>query len=272
MKHWIKCAALLAACLASTSDATTPRGPAKGTLIIVGGGKIGPDILGKFIELAGGPDAPIVVIPTAGGAKDYPQDWPGLAVLKDAGARNITVLHTLSRKEANSTAFVAPLLKARAVFFPGGRQWRLVDSYAGTRVEREVKAVLARGGVVGGTSAGASIQASYLVRGAREGNKILMAPGYEKGFGLVDHVAVDQHNNTRGRVNDMATIIAKHPDLLGIGLDESTAIVVKGSGFDVLGSGHVHITVADKTGQPQRQPDLQAGQHLDFQKLAYAGR
>lgn len=270
MKCWSSLFALALACAAIGAQATTPHGPSQGTLVIAGGGKLGPKIVNRFIELAGGPDASIVVIPTAGGAKQYDQDWPGLAVLKDAGARNVTVLHTLSREEADSDAFVAPLLKAKGVFFPGGRQWRLVDSYLGTKTEREVKAVLTRGGVIGGTSAGASIQASYLVRGAREGNRILMAPGYEQGFGLVDHVAIDQHNDTRGRVGDMATIIARHPDLLGIGLDESTAIVVNHDGFDVIGRGHVHITEADAHGQPERKPDLQSGQHFDFRPLQYA--
>src|SRR5262249_53783546 len=146
-----------------------------------------------FFELAGGKDAPVVVIPTAGGQPTYAQDWTGLKVFKEYGATNLTVLHTTDRTVADSEEFVKPLTTARAVWFPGGRQWHLVDSYLNTRTEREVKRVLERDGVVGGSSAGASIQAEYLVRGAREGNKIMMAPGYEEGFGLLKGAAIDQH-------------------------------------------------------------------------------
>jgi cyanophycinase len=272
MMKLVRCMALAAMLLAPCRAlAVTPQGPAHGTLIIVGGGTLGQDILGRFIALAGGPDAPIVMIPTAQGEKAYPSNWKGLEVLKKAGARNVLLLHTDDRHEADSEAFTAPLRKARGVWFYGGRQWHLVDSYLGTRTQKEIEAVLARGGVVGGTSAGASIQGSYLVRGARSGNTIMMAPGYEQGFGLLQHAAVDQHVNTRGRVHDIAAVIAAHPDLLGIGLDENTAIQVGSKGFDVLGAGQAHITTADPAGAPAIRAELHAGQHFDFQPLPAKG-
>ena len=127
------------------------------------------------------------------------------------------------------------------MWFPGGRQWRLVDAYLGTRTQRELEAVLARGGVIGGTSAGATIQGSYLVRGAREGNTIMMAPGYEVGFGYLKNVAVDQHLLARKREKDMLQVVEKHPELLGIGIDEGTAIVVQGDQFEVIGASKVAI-------------------------------
>ena len=220
---------------------STVVGPERGTLIAAGGGSLGREITDRFLQLAGGPDAPIVVIPTAGGDTAYSSDWPGLEVLRRSGATNLIVLHTNDRRVANSDAFVAPLLTARGVWFPGGRQWRLVDSYLGTRTERELHALLARGGVIGGTSAGASIQASYLVRGAREGNHIMMAPGYERGFGFLRNVAVDQHVLPRARLADLPPVLARHPRLLGIGIDEGTAIVVQGDELEVIGRSKVFI-------------------------------
>lgn len=217
------------------------KGPEHGALVIVGGGKVGRDILDRFFQLAGGKDAPLVVIPTAGGAGPYPPGWKGLQMFRDYGATDITVLHTTDRAVSDSEAFVKPLTKARAVWFPGGRQWHLVDSYLHTRTEREIEGVLARGGVVGGTSAGASIQASYLVRGAREGNTIMMAPGYEEGFGLITGVAIDQHMLTRNRQDDLDQVVAKHPGLLGIGIDERTAIVVQGQQFEVIGKSKIAV-------------------------------
>jgi hypothetical protein len=104
--------------------------------------------------------------------------------------KNVTVLHPRDRTEADSEEFVAPLKKARAVLFNGGRQWRIVDAFAGTLTQREIEAVLERGGVIGGSSAGATIQGSYLVWGAREGNELMMAKGYEQGFGCLPGVVI----------------------------------------------------------------------------------
>jgi cyanophycinase len=237
-------AAIAAASLAIALAAQTRpvvKGPEHGTLVIVGGGKVVPAIAERFFELAGGKDAPVVVIPTAGGAETYPPDWSGLKGFKDFGATHLTILHTTDRAVADSEAFVKPLLTAKAVWFPGGRQWHLVDSYLHTRTQREIQAVLDRGGVVGGSSAGASIIADYLVRGAREGNRIMMAPGYEEGFGLMKGVAIDQHMLTRNRQDDLEAVVARHPELLGISIDESTAIVVHGQQFEVIGASKVAI-------------------------------
>ena len=181
-------------------------GPKEGSLVIVGGGQIGPEIIRRFVTLAGGKDAEVVVIPTA--AEDDPVDVKrvGERFTRAFGFKNVTVLHTRDRAEADSEGFVAPLKKARAVWFDGGRQWRMVDSYLGTRTQREIEAVLSRGGVIGGSSAGATIQGSYLVRGAREGNDILMAKGYEQGFGYLRGVAIDQHILPRNRAADLVQV------------------------------------------------------------------
>src|SRR5690606_37632628 len=181
----------------------------KGTLVVAGGGRLGPEIMNRFVELAGGANARIVVIPTAGEQDDFPADWGGAETLRTAGAREVTVLHTRDPRVADTEDFVAPLRHATGVWIPGGRQWRLADAYLGTRTLEELNALLARGGVIGGTSAGASIQASYMVRGAVEGNTIVMAPGHEEGFGFLRNAAVDQHLIARGREEDMLQEIGR---------------------------------------------------------------
>jgi cyanophycinase len=217
------------------------RGPSQGALVIVGGGAVGPAIAQKFLELAGGPQAPILVVPTADTADEIPAHFLEKMFLTKAGAKNLRLLHTRDRKVADTEEFAAAIRTARGVWFTGGRQWRLVDSYLHTRTHHEIVKLLERGGVVGGTSAGATIQGSYLVRGAREGNHIMMAPGYEEGLALLTHSAIDQHLIKRKRENDLVPVIEKHPSLLGIGLDESTAIVVRGQRFDVIGESKVAI-------------------------------
>jgi cyanophycinase len=254
------------------------KGPEHGALVIVGGGRVGPEILTRFFDLAGGRDAPLVVIPTANGAESYPPDWSGLKMFKDFGVTNITLLHTNDRSVADSEDFVKPITTARAVWFPGGRQWRLADSYLHTRTQREVERVLERGGVVGGSSAGASILASYMVRGARENNYVMMAQGYEEGFGLIKGVAIDQHMLTRNRQDDLEDVVAKHPDVLGIGIDESTAIIVRGQQFEITGASKVAIHDG-RIVQGERQQRngkkyffMGPGERYDLTKLARIGR
>lgn len=221
-------------------------GPRRGSLLVAGGGVLGPEITSRFIDLAGGKDAPILWVPTA----DTGEEAGKLSqtFLARAGCENLSVLHTRSREEADSEAFAARIRKAKGVWFAGGRQWRLVDSYLNTRTQKELFALLDRDGIIGGTSAGATIQGSYLVRGARENNTTMMAPGYEEGFGLLRSVAVDQHLIARGRENDMLQVIDAHPELLGIGIDEGTAIVVRGDHFEVIGRSKVAIY--DRAFQP----------------------
>jgi cyanophycinase len=248
-------AASLALATASPSAAQQMRaarptvGPAHGSLVIVGGNLHDPAIYKRFIDLAGGPDAKIVIIPTAGGAPSYDKHDPALTPWRDNGARNLVLLHTYDRKVADTDEFVAPLLDADGVFFLGGRQWRLVDAYAGTKTEAAIRGVLDRGGVIGGSSAGATICGSFLVRGDTKNNTIMMGD-HQVGFGYLKNVAIDQHVLRRNRQFDLIRVVEAHPELLGIGLDENTAIVVHGDMFEVMGASYAliyddHATVGD---------------------------
>lgn len=215
-------------------------GPARGSLVLVGGGLRDQTIIKRFFELAGGPDVPIVVIPTAGGRANYDQYWRGLRLFKEAGATHLTVLHTYDPRVADTDEFVKPITEARGVWFSGGRQWRLADSYLNTKVHEALRDLLGRGGVIGGTSAGATIQGSYLVRGDTKTNTIMMGD-HEQGLGFLRNVAVDQHILKRNRQFDLIEIIKAHPQLLGIGLDEDTAIVVQGDQVEVIGQHYIAI-------------------------------
>jgi cyanophycinase len=232
-------------------------GPAAGTLLVAGGGSMR-QIWPLFLELAGGPSAPIVVIPTANEAVEGEDRV--VQMLREIGATDVVQLHTRDRAEANREDFVAPLRRARAVWLEGGRQWRLVDAYLNTLTHRELTAVLARGGVVGGTSAGASIQASYLVRGSRQNNRIMMARGYEDGFGFLRDTAIDQHVDTRRRQDDLRPVLSRHGRLLGIALDEATALIVRGDLAEIVGVGRAQFLT-----KPDEPPAvLKAGARFDL--------
>ncbi len=226
--------------LVSTVSAQS-MGPQHGSLLIVGGGRMGKEIAQEFVDRAGGIDSAFVLVPGANAGEDWDEKYVAKSFLARMGAKNITVLHTRDRDVANTEEFVAPLRRAKGVWIDGGRQWRLADSYLGTRTHCELFCVLARGGVIGGSSAGATIQGSYLVRGAPEGNTIMMAKGHEIGFGFMSCTAIDQHVIARKRVNDLAEVLDTYPGLLGIGIDEGTAIVVTGRRFKVIGASQVVI-------------------------------
>ncbi len=238
-------------------------GPAKGTLVIQGGGSdAGTGIFETFINAAGGLGAKIVVVPTAGGNKNPDGSWKEykaeqvLARWKERGATNVHMLHTHDPKVANTEEFAKVLRDAKAVWFDGGRQWNIVDSYANTLTLKEFHAVLERGGVIGGSSAGATILGDYLVRGAVAGSEIVMTPEpeHEHGFAFLRKVAIDQHINTRNRWDDIIPVIKKYPHMLGIGLSEGTAIVVTGDRFTVIGKWKVAIHDNTRQYQPWEKP------------------
>ena len=255
--------ALTAVAARTAGDDPPEYGPPKGTLVVVGGGNLdGTGIIEKFIQLAGGPDASFVIVPTAGGNRSpdgsvrayKEEDVIGPWVKR--GIRNVRMLHTHDPKVADTDAFAAVLRTANGVWFNGGRQWNIVDSYMNTLTYREFHNVLARGGVVGGSSAGATIQGDYLVRGAIAGPQIMMTPEkeHERGFNFLRRTAIDQHINTRNRWDDLIPVIQKMPELLGLGLSEGTAIIVTGDRFEVMGTWKVAVHDNTRLYQPWEKP------------------
>ena len=255
---------LLAGPQARTAADDPPEyGPPRGTLVIVGGGTLeGTGILEKFIQLAGGPGASFVIVPTAGGNRNadgtvraYTEEAV-IAPWRKRGLTNVRMLHTHDPKVADTEAFAAVLRSANAVWFNGGRQWNIVDSYMDTLTYKEFHEVLARGGVIGGSSAGATIQGDYLVRGAVAGAQIMMTPEkeHERGFKFLRRTAIDQHINARNRWDDLIPVIQKMPEMLGIGLSEGTAIVVNGDQFEVMGKWKVAVHDNTRLYQPWEKP------------------
>ena len=254
MKSKLALAVLLAAFGSAALMAQTSSGPRRGSLVAVGGDyKVGTE---RFVSLAGGPDAAFVYIPTAASSIRLPSGFIYEPPATDApaantrefeqelcklfGVKRVTVLHTRNRKTANTAAFVEPLSRANGVWLSSGNPGRLAEAYLDTLTQRAIESVLERGGVVGGISAGAIIQGSYIVRG-RPDKPVLMVKGRERGFGFLKHVAINPHLTEEKRHSELVTVIDAHPKLLGIGIDEKAAIVVRGDEFEVIGDGRVAI-------------------------------
>ncbi len=225
----------------------------QGPVMPIGGGEEkdgdgGNEVLQRFVDLAGGKKARIVVVPTA---SETPEEMGQqyIDVFGGLGAKSVEVLDIRSRADANSDASVQLLSGASGIFITGGAQSRLVALMAGTLAMECIRLRNADGVVVAGTSAGASIVASHLMSGgtglvgnsgsaaARKGMVELVA-----GFGLLQDIIVDQHFSQRGRMGRLLSVYAANPGLLSIGLDEDTAVVIDREGIlEVLGSGMVTI-------------------------------
>jgi cyanophycinase len=248
-------AAALVTSAASPLAAQKSAGPPNGTLILDGGGATEP-VVRRFVELAGGAQARIVVCPTAASAIKFGEqdvvldpDWPRdrkewgqyqAHLTRWLGADRIEVLHTRDRSEADSKAFVAPLDSATGVYLTAGNAGRLADAYLGTRTQTALKALLGRGGVVFGSSAGAIIQGSFTVRG-RPDKPLLMADGKTTGFGFLTNVAINPHLTSAKRDAELVNVVDAHPEILGIGIDDDAALLVRKDVAEVIGTGKVAI-------------------------------
>jgi cyanophycinase len=234
---------LMALVLAGSETAPTghsaeggPGSPAArtGSLVLVGGGELPDSIRQRFLELAGGKEARLVIIPSASAQPEAPAE--SYAFWKTAPVKSVRVLHTADRSEADDPNFYGQLRDATGVWISGGDQSRLAALFGGTGVERELRALLDRGGVIGGTSAGASIVSGVMMTGGEQAGQ---------GFGLITDAIVDQHFSNRGRLPRLLGLLRDHPGLLGIGIDESTAVVIRGEKVAVLGEATVTVARAD---------------------------
>jgi cyanophycinase len=240
---------------AAAAPAGVSEALAAGTLLLVGGGPAQDDLNAEFVRLAGGAKARVVVVPTAG--IDPGQDANALgdadAWAHSLGVPRVTVLHTTSRKEADSEAFVRPLRDATGVWLSGGEAGRILVSYLGTRTERELLALLARGGVIGGTSAGALVWGSEVMTFRAPGdaspfmmgdsNALRLDDPHSVAFGALRQMVVAPHFTEFRMQPSLTKTITARPQLLGLGIDEATAFEVHGSVGAVLGRGHVTIVV-----------------------------
>lgn len=266
----------LGAALAVASVATAPfweperaeaaapptTGPTPGgALVICGGGPLVESVRDRFLELAGGANARIVVIPTAHAFADTPR---AVAALEPWAGRvaSVRLLHTRSRDQADDPEFARPLAEATGVWLGGGQQAALTSAYLGTAVERRLNELLARGGVIGGSSAGASAMTRVMIAGGRrraiEG----------RGFDFLPGAVVDQHFLKRDRVARLVGFLGEHPGLVGFGIDEQTALVVRGRHLDVVGESFVVVCSPGSGGRPGRIGLIGPGDRADLDTWA----
>jgi len=224
-------------------NAQTPSNPYfnyKGKLIIIGGGSIPDSLFEFFAAHCGGKDQPIVYIPTATDDEEFIQKGEHLIKFTSRGFTNLSTIHTRNKKEADDPKNIALLRNAKGLFFGGGDQQLIADAYAGTKLYDEFIALLDRGGVIMGTSAGATIMGSLMVGGdARD--DISKKYAFNPAFSFMTNTALDQHVLARNRQFDLISVVEYYPGTLGIGMDESTAIIVEAGQFKVWGNSYAML-------------------------------
>lgn len=229
---------LAAAAIVSTAFAA----PQRGHLVLIGGGDKPPEAMAKFVELAGGPQAPIVVVPTASEEADT-GDYYIKLFKEEHGCSNVTVLPIKTREDAAREDLAALARTAGGIFFAGGDQSRITEALLDTPVGDAIEAAFEAGAAVGGTSAGTACQSALMITG--EGDFTVIRSGaveLVRGLGLFRDVIVDQHFVARQRFNRLLSVTLEHPDMLGVGVDEDTAVWVQPDGiFQVMGRNCVLV-------------------------------
>lgn len=236
----------------------------RGTLVICGGGEISDDVLDEFVAAAGGEKARIVVITTATETADSDDIDEEMEYWRAQNLSRLTVLHTRSRETANDPEFASPLADATGVWFVGGNQAFLADTYLGTISEQMIHNVMQRGGVVGGISAGAAVMSSVMIRNGAT------SPEIGRGFGLLPGTVIDQHFLARNRQERLLGALAAHPGLIGLGIDEGAALVVRGTRLKVVGDSDVVACMPPSRGRPAKVETLRPGEHANLLKLSMA--
>lgn len=239
------------------------------TLYVIGGAedKVGSSVvLKRFLSLAGGRKARVVVVPTASSFVDEVVETYTRVFTRLHASVEVSVVHVESRQEAADPELVERMASATGIFFSGGSQLKLSQYYPGTPVGDAVHAAYQRGVVVGGTSAGASIMSRFMISMGDEGiTPRQRMSQLTAGLGLLDDVVLDQHFDQRGRYGRLLSIVANSPQLLGVGIDENTAAEIRDEEeLRVHGAGGVFVVdarqaVTDAPDARRRAPLLVSG-------------
>lgn len=226
----------------------------KGSLVIIGGGDRPDYVMEKIMQLAGGKKAKLVIIPNASGEPVETAEYQKKG-LNRLGYENISYIYE-KQAELDTPENLAKLDGVTGIFFSGGDQSVLTRDLLGTKFLARIKEIYRQGGVISGTSAGAAVMSKIMLTGDEKKNKDSSSAfitiekdnvDTKEGFGFLENVIVDQHFIKRKRHNRLMSLMYENPKLLGIAIDEATAIVVTGGDkFEVLGESQVMVMNATK--------------------------
>ena len=215
-----------------------------GRLLLCGGNKLPKSVLDWFFQAGGAEKGNLVIIPTASPQSDLGDFSRWTTMWKDYRWHDVSVLHAIESDDAKKPEWIDMLKDASAVWISGGNQQRLVDRYSNTKVLGELRTLLARGGIVGGTSAGAAVASKVMIAGG------LTEPRTQEGWGLLPNLIVDQHFSQRGRFERLRNAIQENPTQFGLGIDEATAVLITEGHMQVMGHGAAYLFRAESSPSP----------------------
>ncbi len=221
----------------------------RGRLMIIGGGDRPDYMMNRFIEYAGGRDAKIIIVPNASGDRIGTAEYQ-VEQFKNLGVENVDYIDC-TKETADADSNLAKLENVSGIFFSGGDQSRLTRDFLGSKFLEKIRELYSNGAILGGTSAGAAIMSKVMLTGNELANSDSSSAYHTiqknnietvEGFGFVTKAVIDQHFIKRKRNNRLLSVILEHPDLLGIGIDEATCIIVNPDDtFEVLGENQVIV-------------------------------
>ena len=226
-----------------------PEGQRRGYVVPIGGGEdktLDTRVLSRFVDICGGGNASIAVIPTASQLQDTGDIYCEL--FRNLGAREAQSLPLEQREDAENPEYLNILDKADGVFITGGNQLRLSTILGGTAIFQKLRRLNASGLHIAGTSAGAAIVPEHMIVGGATGlvpieGGVNLAPG----LGLTNAMIIDQHFSQRNRLGRLLAAVSYNPFLLGLGLDEDTgAFIDADNQIAVVGSGSITLIDASE--------------------------
>lgn len=232
----------------------------KGAIVAIGGAA-DETVLRPMVDTAKGPESRVLLFTSASRLSlDELHSRYG-ALLERTGVKNWEIIHPTNPEEANRPDLVEKIPSADVLFFGGGDQSRLVDVFKNTALLQAIIKHHEQGAVLAGTSAGAAAMADPMIIGGRpEDGLDKGAIRIASGFGIIPGVFIDTHNLQRARITRLFNLLMQKPEYVGIGLDENTAVILRGNTLEVVGENSVIITdlseardsnaVVAKTGHP----------------------
>lgn len=233
---------LQAASPATRPQISRPASAGAGALVLVGGGGTTDEIIATTLRLAGGPEARMLIVPNASASENAGES--SATFWREHGAKNVEILNLTDPDAAR-----AAIARADFIWMPGGVQSRLVDALRSAGLIDDIRSRHAAGAVVGGTSAGCAAATEIMITSDGQGPPYLRGGSTPTadGLGLWKDAIVDQHFVKRGRLERLITAVLDRPSLLGVGVDEKTAVIVRGDEFEVVGAGQVVVVDARRT-------------------------
>nr|WP_294870216.1 cyanophycinase [uncultured Pedobacter sp.] len=258
--------------LFSYSSIAQQKALPKGSLFIIGGGSRSPELLQKLIKTANlSPKDYMIVLPMSSG--DPAASFDAIKEELSVQAANSIGYLNFTQESANNKQLLDSLAGAKLIFITGGDQSRFMKVVLNTPIFKAIHQAYNNGATVAGTSAGAAVMSKYMITGSqlvgdttyRETFNKLMDKNivFEQGLGLLTSVIIDQHFIKRSRFNRLLSALAAHPTFDCIGIDEGTAIIVKGKKIEVAGDSQV-LRIAD----PKHLKITKTG-HIKMKSLSF---